>query len=76
MSYRENLIKVQSIFENNSLNSIKKKINESSLLGDALQEELQLLSDEISVGNYSVVTPQQMTMLLDTIEGMEMRANP
>lgn len=71
MSYRENLIKVQSIFENNSLNSIKKKINESSLLGDALQEELQLLSDEISVGNYSVVTPQQMTMLLDTIEGME-----
>ena len=71
MSYRENLIKVQSIFENNSLNSIKKKINESSLLGDALREELQLLSDEISVGNYSVVTPQQMTMLLDTIEGME-----
>ena len=71
MSYRENLIKVQSIFENNSLNSIKKKINESSLLGDALQEELQLLSDEISVGNYSIVTPQQMTMLLDTIEGME-----
>lgn len=71
MSYRENLIKVQSIFENNSLNSIKKKINESSLLGDALREELQLLSDEINVGNYSVVTPQQMTMLLDTIEGME-----
>ena len=71
MSYRENLIKVQSIFENNSLNSIKKKINESSLLGDALREELQLLSDEISMGNYSVVTPQQMTMLLDTIEGME-----
>lgn len=71
MSYRENLIKVQSIFENNSLNSIKKKINESSLLGDALREELQLLSDEISAGNYSVVTPQQMTMLLDTIEGME-----
>ena len=71
MSYRENLIKIQSIFENNSLNSIKKKINESSLLGDALREELQLLSDEISVGNYSVVTPQQMTMLLDTIEGME-----
>ena len=71
MSYRENLIKVQSIFENNSLNSIKKKINESSLLGDALQEELQLLSDEISVGNYLVVTPQQMAMLLDTIEGME-----
>ena len=71
MSYRENLIKVQSIFENNSLNSIKKKINESSLLGDALQEELQLLSDEISIGNYSIVTPQQMTMLLDTIEGME-----
>lgn len=71
MSYRENLIKVQAIFENNSLNSIKKKINESSLLGDALREELQLLSDEISVGNYSVVTPQQMTMLLDTIEGME-----
>ena len=71
MSYRENLIKVQSIFENNSLNSIKKKINESSLLGDALREELQLLSDEISAGNYSVITPQQMTMLLDTIEGME-----
>lgn len=71
MSYRENLIKVQSIFENNSLNSIKKKINESSLLGDALREELQLLSDEINAGNYSVVTPQQMTMLLDTIEGME-----
>lgn len=71
MSYRENLIKVQAIFENNSLNSIKKKINESSLLGDALREELQLLSDEINVGNYSVVTPQQMTMLLDTIEGME-----
>lgn len=71
MSYRENLIKVQSIFENNSLNSIKKKINESSLLGDALQEELQLLSDEISIGNYSVVTPQQMAMLLDAIEGME-----
>lgn len=71
MSYRENLIKVQSIFENNSLNSIKKKINESSLLRDALREELQLLSDEISMGNYSVVTPQQMTMLLDTIEGME-----
>lgn len=71
MSYRENLIKVQAIFENNSLNSIKKKINESSLLGDALREELQLLSDEISAGNYSVVTPQQMTMLLDTIEGME-----
>ena len=71
MSYRENLIKVQAIFENNLLNSIKKKINESSLLGDALREELQLLSDEISVGNYSVVTPQQMTMLLDTIEGME-----
>lgn len=71
MSYRENLIKIQSIFENNSLNSIKKKINESSLLGDALREELQLLSDEINMGNYSVVTPQQMTMLLDTIEGME-----
>lgn len=71
MSYRENLIKIQSIFENNSLNSIKKKINESSLLGDALREELQLLSDEINIGNYSVVTPQQMTMLLDTIEGME-----
>lgn len=71
MSYRENLIKVQAIFENNSLNSIKKKINESSLLGDALREELQLLSDEINMGNYSVVTPQQMTMLLDTIEGME-----
>ena len=71
MSYRENLIKVQAIFENNSLNSIKKKINESSLLGDALREELQLLSDEISAGNYSVVTPQQMTILLDTIEGME-----
>lgn len=71
MSYRENLIKVQAIFENNSLNSIKKKINESSLLGDALREELQLLSDEISAGNYSVVTSQQMTMLLDTIEGME-----
>lgn len=71
MSYRENLIKVQSIFENNSLNSIKKKINESSLLGDAKREELQLLSDEISIGNYSVVTPQQMTMLLETIEGME-----
>ena len=72
MSYRENLIKVQSIFENNSLNSIKKKINENSLLGDALREELHLLSDEINVGNYSVVTPQQMTMLLDTIEGMEL----
>lgn len=71
MSYRENLIKVQSIFENNSLNSIKKKINENSLLGDALREELHLLSDEISIGNYSVVTPQQMTMLLETIEGME-----
>lgn len=71
MSYRENLIKVQAIFENNSLNSIKKKINESSLLGDALREEMQLLSDEINVGNYSVVTPQQMTMLLDIIEGME-----
>ena len=71
MSYRENLIKVQSIFENNSLNSIKKKINENSLLGDALREELQLLSDEISIGNYSVVTPDQMTILLDTIEGME-----
>lgn len=71
MSYRENLLKVQSIFENNSLNSIKKKINESSLLGDALREELHLLSDEISVGNYSVVTPQQVVMLLDTIEGME-----
>lgn len=71
MSYRENLIKVQAIFENNSLNSIKKKINESSLLGDALREELQLLSDEINIGNYSVVTPQQMTMLLDIIEGME-----
>lgn len=72
MSYRENLIKVQSIFENNSLNSIKKKINENSLLGDALREELHLLSDEISIGNYSVVTPQQMTMLLETIEGMEL----
>ena len=71
MSYRDSLIKVQSIFENNSLNSIKKKINESSLLGDAKREELQLLADEISVGNYAVVTPQQMESLLETIEGME-----
>lgn len=70
---QENLNRIKKIFENNSVYSIKQKINESECLNDANKHLLDIVSDVIASDDHiriDALGDKQLEILADTINGM------